>query len=982
MADPRTGAARKSSSASSSAAEFAQSPQQQGNSKVPIPRLRPSATRDDGSGGSTGASGGDRHRVPHACEPCRQRKTKCSGERPICKHCQDFKLGCYYADGKRDKAKNEMISLKSKVELYESVLEQLKCHVDSAGQLAIQKALQGPRDIGLEYHSALQKNRDGESLVTAGVGSTGSVDHIREEPNRSDSAYPTGYMGKNSEVAWIQRVAQQLAREASAEPPQSSALATRNDDEYQFETPTYHLDDLSVSIAGGQINPFYLPPKETADELLNAFFSTVYPTFPIVLKKLFMAQYDAFFQSFFPPASSKRWLAMLNLMFAIGSLYGRLTNADWKEESEIEHLKYFSRGRVLSLDEGSILEVPDLQQVQVVGLAGIYLIASNQTNRAWNVVGLAIRYSQTLGLNLRNDVPELDEAEKEMRVRMWYSLYSLEYLLCIMTGRPSCIHERDCSVPMPRPVDEEQYPMEDGFDIALRKYSETASPNSQPPSAKPSAVSSPFIFRNSPPTPQLPGPSVPASNISSAPSPSSTTSKQATSGSSRTSISFLSSGTYPSTYFVEHTKLNQITAEVLSNLYSPATRSRSWSDIQGTISAMELKVMKWRADLPNLLDFGKRQRDQLYYRQRMNLAFQYHYIRIIINRPCLCRLNYYRIPNESNRSRGFNRSAAATCIEAARETVALLPDEPNPVGLISSSPWWCLLHYLVSAGTILMVEMAMRAEHNPQQADSLLKDSKKILRWLRAMAEDSLGAERSWKVLTKLLVISASKIGGDVSDVPTDFPENRDVPGGIKAGNINNNTNSGGNSSSDYSQSQQQNQPLGTHNGNQTEETRPGTNAEEFTDLFRGILGEPFPFSNIPIHTHFDDVTAMQDVPPHFTDSAVDNQQSFPSNQGHSADQDLLTNHLQPPSGMMFTNSTQMNGINVRNQPDPTEILQERRQRRRESQGVRNISLPPSYAGHWASVPPGDVGYPMTPAFREPDQQTRDGVAEFEQRRN
>lgn len=321
-----------------------------------------------------------------------------------------------------------MISLKSKVELYESVLEQLKCHVDSAGQLAIQKALQGvsqvefsgrvllpaqnlqplplqPRDIGLEYHSALQKNRDGESLVTAGVGSTGSVDHIREEPNRSDSAYPTGYMGKNSEVAWIQRVAQQLAREASAEPPrmapmpgtgsqkshsetstknynlESSALATRNDDEYQFETPTYHLDDLSVSIAGGQINPFYLPPKETADELLNAFFSTVYPTFPIVLKKLFMAQYDAFFQSFFPPASSKRWLAMLNLMFAIGSLYGRLTNADWKEESEIEHLKYFSRGRVLSLDEGSILEVPDLQQVQVVGLAGIYLIASNQTNR-------------------------------------------------------------------------------------------------------------------------------------------------------------------------------------------------------------------------------------------------------------------------------------------------------------------------------------------------------------------------------------------------------------------------------------------------------------------------------------------------------------------------------------------------------------------------------------------------------------------------
>ena len=271
-----------------------------------------------------------------------------------------------------------------------------------------------------QYRSAA-KNRDGESLVTADVGSTGSVDHIRQDPNPADNTYPTGYMGKNSEVAWIQRVAQQLANEAYKSSPmeglplgsavtatsgitatsgsrsnsvsdisglstkrqtlESIAHATKDDEDYQFETPTYHLDDLSVSIAGGDINPFYLPPKDAADQLLNAFFETVYPTFPIVLKGLFMAQYDAFFQCFFPPGSSKRWLAMLNLMFAIGALYGRLINAEWKGEEELEHLRYFARARVLSLDEGSMFEVPDLQQVQVVSLAGIYLIASNQTNR-------------------------------------------------------------------------------------------------------------------------------------------------------------------------------------------------------------------------------------------------------------------------------------------------------------------------------------------------------------------------------------------------------------------------------------------------------------------------------------------------------------------------------------------------------------------------------------------------------------------------
>lgn len=236
----------------------------------------------------------------------------------------------------------------------------------------------------------------------------------------------------------------------------------------------------------------------------------------------------------------------------------------------------------------------------VTSLLTIILVVS-----AWNVVGLAIRYSQTLGLNLRNDVPDLDEAEKEMRARMWYTLYSLEYLLCIMTGRPSCIHDKDCSVPMPRPVDEDR--SDDGFDAALRRYSEIASPASL--SSNRSSFSSSFAFRVAPSTPQP----MSSTTASSAPSPS--TSNPVVPSTRISAIPFVTSGRYPSTYFVEHTKLNQITAEILSELYSPATRNKSWSDIQGVISAMELKVKKWRANLPPLLDFSKRQGDRVYSRQ-------------------------------------------------------------------------------------------------------------------------------------------------------------------------------------------------------------------------------------------------------------------------------------------------------------------------------------------------------------------------------
>jgi hypothetical protein len=69
--------------------------------KVAIPRLK----RSNDGGGEDPSRAGGRHRVNHACEPCRHRKTKCSGERPVCRHCQDFKITCFYADGKRDRVK-------------------------------------------------------------------------------------------------------------------------------------------------------------------------------------------------------------------------------------------------------------------------------------------------------------------------------------------------------------------------------------------------------------------------------------------------------------------------------------------------------------------------------------------------------------------------------------------------------------------------------------------------------------------------------------------------------------------------------------------------------------------------------------------------------------------------------------------------------------------------------------------------------------
>ncbi len=75
--------------------------QPQNSSKVAIPRL----PRGSDAHSRAASASGDQVKIAHACEACRQRKTKCNGDRPKCKHCEDLKLHCVYVDGKRDRVK-------------------------------------------------------------------------------------------------------------------------------------------------------------------------------------------------------------------------------------------------------------------------------------------------------------------------------------------------------------------------------------------------------------------------------------------------------------------------------------------------------------------------------------------------------------------------------------------------------------------------------------------------------------------------------------------------------------------------------------------------------------------------------------------------------------------------------------------------------------------------------------------------------------
>ena len=85
-------------SSSSRNSQIAFSPTSQAETERKHSR-RDEETRDQGLGPEVRTT-----RVRQACEPCRNRKIKCYGEQPTCRHCRESGIECFYRSGKRDQS--------------------------------------------------------------------------------------------------------------------------------------------------------------------------------------------------------------------------------------------------------------------------------------------------------------------------------------------------------------------------------------------------------------------------------------------------------------------------------------------------------------------------------------------------------------------------------------------------------------------------------------------------------------------------------------------------------------------------------------------------------------------------------------------------------------------------------------------------------------------------------------------------------------
>ncbi|KAJ5659973.1 hypothetical protein N7507_006424 [Penicillium longicatenatum] len=672
--------------------------------KVAIPRI------------TTASAWPSSSRVSRACENCREQKAKCSGHRPACHRCKEADVRCSYGDRKREKMAKQLRDLTTQVETYEALLQDLYPRLDTPSALHVDQALK-ELSVYSKPHAVTQDT----------ALALGALDYTEEDFNRDEKLQAMGFVGEHSEMSWLYRLKRDLDQDTKT--PTSDRF-----DRPSISSVNYFQDDSKLPVLE-DVDLRACPPQHVARQLVDSYFHTVHPTFPIVGMTTFLGQYNSFYTN--PNVQpGKRWLAILNLIFAITARHSLLMGQPPHLGVE-SYLVYFTRAWRLGIDNVALLSHPNLQQVQVEGLAAFYLLSVGQVNRSWIILGVAIRSAVTMGLNLRSESNVIGHLSKEIRYRVWWALFMLDTVLCVMTGRPPSTSETFCSTPLPLPYTEGEFSDERIMrliaDQQARHAFMTSLLSSEPAFALKENLTSRIRFGQS----ESEGKE--AEQVAQVLAPN------------------------ISLYFLYAVDLAFLTREAVDTLYAPRATRQSWREIEIQIFTLNSNADRWLSRLPTEFHFVELDATHPFARERASLAFRFYTTKLIISQHCLRRL--------ANLSSGASPGAvcdtmAAMCVQVAGQILDLLPDEVDTAWLYKVSPWWCILHHIMQSSTILLIALSTQSHPAIAELSNIAEKVKKATRWLDEMSAHDPCSQRALLIYRDLLTRHASKFGLEIEIGP------------------------------------------------------------------------------------------------------------------------------------------------------------------------------------------------------------------------
>ncbi|OJJ99338.1 hypothetical protein ASPACDRAFT_29922 [Aspergillus aculeatus ATCC 16872] len=682
----------------------------------------------------------------NACEACKKRKSRCLGELP-CDRCLQTGTECHFMEESDRRRKLALRRIEQELSSAYFLLDQIKAAYEASNEIELERLIRISKDKSaltprIDYQTrqklqplnsrshALEEPQRCRSLSSSSsTDPVGEIETIDIDVNRDRQSRSTGFIGRGSDIAWLQRLDAEVG---GLERPGTEQHAKHNKE--SLASLNYHLDNLVLAdpIHG---DSYAMPPKPWADQLLQTYFSSIHQTFPLLLEPLFCQQYENAFRSRLstPPQS---WLVIFNLVLAIGAKSLQLRQEHWDEDLDDRIL--VSRAIALNAKHNSVLGYVELQQVQIRTLFALYYLVAGQINRSWQLLGFTARSAITLGLNLRVINGHLDHGSKALRSSLWWSIVNLEQVLCTATGRTSCIDWHCFSITTRVSCQKDQL-----------RGSETAGHLHK-------AQEEDFLF------------TVYANNLQLQ---------------ERTKcLQYVQPNA--SLFFFFLTDLAVIGHAAISSVYSLQSRSGTASKNQHQIIKYQQKLKEWLSSLKEtwaFTDSHGHYSKGVECLEKISLAFSFYSIQIILNRPYLTRPRSQKETGVKRPRSSFDDDKAHACLQSALDLISILPDLPDLEWFSTMAPWWSIVHYLMQALVILLLQLCVGqagvsgsrditegegAVGTAEEPEKILQGSKKCLCWLFCIGNRSYSARNAFMTCDRLLRKIASVRKLDLSDLP------------------------------------------------------------------------------------------------------------------------------------------------------------------------------------------------------------------------
>lgn len=193
------------------------------------------------------------------------------------------------------------------------------------------------------------------------------------------------------------------------------------------------------------------------DTLITSYFDNFHYDFPLFHRATFQDEYESFVlhaHRAAPKRDSRAndnwnhpdhgWLVCLHMMLVFGYISC--------QEIPNSYRRDFQRTSVaIAISFLPVLTTKCvISNIQALLLLCFYFHNNNDRNAAWNLVGTATRMSCALGLHQSDLDSHFRPVEREIRKRVWCTLFTFEQFLCSSLGRPSGLGDPDVDVRIPK----------------------------------------------------------------------------------------------------------------------------------------------------------------------------------------------------------------------------------------------------------------------------------------------------------------------------------------------------------------------------------------------------------------------------------------------------------------------------------------------------------------------------------------------------